>query len=162
MGAVIATFAILLTSTLSDSRLCNCRSIRCMWWLLFWFFWHGFANAVWHNFYANKSSNVFDFRCCHFEVFDAEHAGSCALFSFFPFLTLWESDFPYPRCCLFFNLFFMLLKLLKCCFTSTEIIGHRLIRDGSPGRPPRLSHSSWAVIMGKIQGDGRTEFLDHF
>ena len=31
---------------------------------------------------------------------------------------------------------------VQCCFTSTETI--RLIRDGSPGRPPRLSHSSWA------------------
>ena len=30
---------------------------------------------------------------------------------------------------------------VQCCFTSTETI--RLIRDeGSPGRPPRLSHSS--------------------
>ena len=24
---------------------------------------------------------------------------------------------------------------------------HRLIRDGSPGRPPRLSHTSWALIL---------------
>ena len=29
---------------------------------------------------------------------------------------------------------------VQCCFTSTETI--RLIRTGSPGRPPRLSHSS--------------------
>ena len=28
----------------------------------------------------------------------------------------------------------------KCCFTSKETI--RTIRDGSPGRPPRFSHSS--------------------
>ena len=27
----------------------------------------------------------------------------------------------------------------ECCFTSTD---RRLIRDSSPGRPPRLSHSS--------------------
>ena len=30
--------------------------------------------------------------------------------------------------------------MVQCCFTSTETI--RLIRTGSPGRPPRLSHSS--------------------
>ena len=30
--------------------------------------------------------------------------------------------------------------LVECCFTSTETT--RLIRDGSPGRPPRPSHSS--------------------
>ena len=36
-----------------------------------------------------------------------------------------------------------MLFLLKCCFTSTETV--RTIRDGSPGRPPRLSLSSWAV-----------------
>ena len=30
----------------------------------------------------------------------------------------------------------------QCCFTSTKTI--RLIRDGSPGRPPQLSHSSFA------------------
>ena len=34
--------------------------------------------------------------------------------------------------------------VVECCFTSTETI--RLIRDGSPGRPPRLSHSSWALM----------------
>ena len=33
--------------------------------------------------------------------------------------------------------------LVECCFTSTETI--RIIRDGSPGRPPRLSHSSWTL-----------------
>ena len=32
------------------------------------------------------------------------------------------------------------IDVVECCFTSTETI--RLIRDGSPGRPPRLSHSS--------------------
>ena len=30
--------------------------------------------------------------------------------------------------------------ILKCCFMSIETV--RLIRDGSPGRPLRLSHSS--------------------
>ena len=30
-----------------------------------------------------------------------------------------------------------------CCFTSTKIV--RLIRSESPGRPPRLSHSSWTL-----------------
>ena len=30
--------------------------------------------------------------------------------------------------------------MVQCCFTSTETI--RLVRTGSPGRPPRLSHSS--------------------
>ena len=30
--------------------------------------------------------------------------------------------------------------MVQCCFTSTGTI--RLIRTGSPGRPPRLSHSS--------------------
>ena len=29
--------------------------------------------------------------------------------------------------------------MVQCCFTSTETI--RLIRTGSPGRPPRLLHS---------------------
>ena len=33
--------------------------------------------------------------------------------------------------------------MVQCCFTSTETI--RLIRTGSPGRPPRLSHSSWTL-----------------
>ena len=28
---------------------------------------------------------------------------------------------------------------------------HRLIRDGSPGRPPRLSHSSWTLLFSFIQ-----------
>ena len=31
--------------------------------------------------------------------------------------------------------------LVECCFTSRHR-NRRLIRDGSPGRPPRLSHSS--------------------
>ena len=33
--------------------------------------------------------------------------------------------------------------MVQCCFTSTETI--RLIRTGSPGRPPRLSHNSWTL-----------------
>ena len=33
--------------------------------------------------------------------------------------------------------------MVQCCFTSTETI--RLIRTGSSGRPPRLSHSSWTL-----------------
>ena len=33
--------------------------------------------------------------------------------------------------------------MVQCCFTSTETV--RLIRTGSPGRPPRLSHSSRKV-----------------
>ena len=53
--------------------------------------------------------------------------------------------------------------MVECCFTSTETVGllgagaqdvqlldvdrnHRLIRDGSPGQPPRLSHSSWTLL----------------
>ena len=34
---------------------------------------------------------------------------------------------------------------VQCCFTSMETI--RLIRTESPGRPPRLSHSSWTLWM---------------
>ena len=30
------------------------------------------------------------------------------------------------------------VSMVQCCFTSTETV--RLIRTGSPGRPPRLSH----------------------
>ena len=33
---------------------------------------------------------------------------------------------------------------VQCCFTSTETV--RLIRMKSPGRPPRLSRSSWTLI----------------
>ena len=32
---------------------------------------------------------------------------------------------------------------VQCCFMSTETV--RLIRTESPGRPPRLSHSSWTL-----------------
>ena len=35
------------------------------------------------------------------------------------------------------------LSMVQCCFTSTETV--RLIRMESPGRPPRLSHSSWTL-----------------
>ena len=35
--------------------------------------------------------------------------------------------------------------MVQRCFTSTETI--RLIRTGSPGRPPRLSHSSWTLTI---------------
>ena len=33
------------------------------------------------------------------------------------------------------------VMLPQCCFTSTETV----LGTGSPGRPPRLSHSSWAL-----------------
>ena len=36
------------------------------------------------------------------------------------------------------------LSMVQCCFTSTETV--RFIRTGNPGRPPRLSHSSWTLI----------------
>ena len=32
------------------------------------------------------------------------------------------------------------VSMVHCCFASTETT--RLIRTGSPGRPPRLSHST--------------------
>ena len=32
------------------------------------------------------------------------------------------------------------VSMVQCCFTSTETV--KLIRTGSPGRPPRLSHRS--------------------
>ena len=35
------------------------------------------------------------------------------------------------------------LNMVQCCFTSTETL--KLIRTESPGRPPRLSHSSWTL-----------------
>ena len=37
------------------------------------------------------------------------------------------------------------VSMVQCCFTSTET--WRLIRTGSPGRPPRLSHSSWTLCF---------------
>ena len=36
-----------------------------------------------------------------------------------------------------------LWSMVECCFTSTETV--RLIRTGRPGRPRRLSHSSWTL-----------------
>ena len=39
--------------------------------------------------------------------------------------------------------------MVQCCFTSTETV--RLIRTGSPGQPPRLSHSSWTLKTKKIR-----------
>ena len=37
------------------------------------------------------------------------------------------------------------VSMVQCCFTSTKTI--RLIRRGSPGRPPRLSHSSGTLRL---------------
>ena len=34
------------------------------------------------------------------------------------------------------------VRMVQCCFTSTETYTIRLIRTGSPGRPRRLSDSS--------------------
>ena len=44
-------------------------------------------------------------------------------------------------------------SMVHCCFTSTETI--KLIRTGRPGRPPRLSLSSWTqvVIWGAKRGE---------
>ena len=40
-----------------------------------------------------------------------------------------------------------MIRPVECCFTSTETRRRLIIvRDGSPGRPSRLSHSSWALI----------------
>ena len=36
-------------------------------------------------------------------------------------------------------------SMVQYCFTSTETI--RLARTDSPGRPPRLSHSSWTMVL---------------
>ena len=38
------------------------------------------------------------------------------------------------------------VSMVQYCFTSTETI--RLVRTDSPGRPPRLSHSSWTMKAG--------------
>ena len=35
-------------------------------------------------------------------------------------------------------------SMVQCCFTSAETV--RLIRTESPGRPSRLSHSSWTLV----------------
>ena len=37
------------------------------------------------------------------------------------------------------------LRMVQCCFTSTETV--RRIRTERPGRPPRLSHSSWTLCV---------------
>ena len=37
------------------------------------------------------------------------------------------------------------VSTVQYCFTSTETI--RLVRTESPGQPPRLSHTSWALIF---------------
>ena len=34
---------------------------------------------------------------------------------------------------------------VQCCFTSTETMDWGLLGSGNPGRPPPLSHSSWAL-----------------
>ena len=44
------------------------------------------------------------------------------------------------------------LRGIRHCSSKTDVLLHvhrnrRLIRDGSPGRPPRLSHSSWALFL---------------
>ena len=44
--------------------------------------------------------------------------------------------------------------MVQCCFTSTETV--RLIRTGSPGRPPRLSHSFRTLNIGARE---ETEFI---
>ena len=37
------------------------------------------------------------------------------------------------------------VSMVRYCFTSTKTV--RLVRTGSPGRPPRLSHSSWTLTL---------------
>ena len=44
-------------------------------------------------------------------------------------------------------------SMVQCCFTSTETV--RLIRTDSPGRLPRLSHSSWTMWGAQ---DGHLDF----
>ena len=41
------------------------------------------------------------------------------------------------------------LSMVQCCFTSTETV--RLIRTGSPGWLPQLSHSSWTLYLSVSQ-----------
>ena len=36
-------------------------------------------------------------------------------------------------------------SMVQCCFTSTDTV--RFIRTERPGRPPRLSHSSWTLML---------------
>ena len=40
---------------------------------------------------------------------------------------------------------------VQCCFTSTETV--KLIRTGSPGRPPSLPHSSLTLEKKKKKGE---------
>ena len=41
-------------------------------------------------------------------------------------------------------------SMVQCSFTSTET--RRLLRTDSPGRSPRLSHSSWTMAVVLIEG----------
>ena len=50
------------------------------------------------------------------------------------------------------------ISTVQCCFTSTETI--RLIRTGSPGRPSRLSHSSWTLMVNRDSFCGRLSLLN--
>ena len=49
------------------------------------------------------------------------------------------------------------VSIVQYCFTSTEII--RLVRTDSPGRPPRLSHSSWTLTA--VDQTWHHLFVDH-
>ena len=50
------------------------------------------------------------------------------------------------------------VSTVQCSFTSTETI--RLVRTGSPGRPPRLSHSSWTLLwFDNVSADNLLFFL---
>ena len=40
------------------------------------------------------------------------------------------------------------VSMVQYCFTFTETM--RLVRTDSPGRPPRLSHSSWTMNTGAL------------
>ena len=40
-------------------------------------------------------------------------------------------------------------SIVQYCFTSMETV--RLARTESPGRPPRLSHSSWALMRSQTE-----------
>ena len=56
--------------------------------------------------------------------------------------SLWESSFTS-----------FLKPLLSCCCCWVLLYGHRnrwFIRDGSPGRPPGLSHSSWTLKWAQL------------
>ena len=67
-----------------------------------------------------------------------------------------EKDTPSPCCCCvaswprmsadkFGTSWDQRVSMVQHCFTSTETV--RLIRTESPGRPPRLSHSSWTLTL---------------